>query len=140
MVIDCSHLSSGDLITREILQSSAPEIKANDFVLFHTGWSQLWGSPAYYSNFPVLNEESAKYLASFHLKGTGSDTISFDPSDSTDLPVHHTLLAKGMILIENLVNLERLPKSGFIFSCLPLKIKDGDGSPVRAVGIISSDK
>jgi kynurenine formamidase len=49
--------------------------------------------------------------------------------------VHHTLLSAGMVLIENLTGLEKLPESGFYFSCLPLKIQSGDGSPVRAVAI-----
>jgi kynurenine formamidase len=57
-----------------------------------------------------------------------------------ELPVHHILLSHGLILIENLVNLESLPKQEFTFSCLPLKIKNGDGSPVRAVGIVTRDK
>ena len=38
-----------------------------------------------------------------------------------------------------LVNLECLPKQEtFIFYGLPLKIKSGDGSPVRAIAIIDA--
>ena len=110
------------------------------FLLIHTGWSQYWGSEEYFRKFPVLNVDAARYLTSFPLKGIGSDTISFDPVDSGDLPVHHILLSKGLILIENLVNLKSLPKHNFAFSCFPLKIRNGDGSPVRAVGIITRDK
>ena len=87
----------------------------------------------------MLHEDAATYLSSFNLKGIGSDTISFDPVDSWELPVHHILLSKGLILIENLVNLKSLPKHNFAFSCFPLKIKNGDGSPVRAVGIVNSN-
>jgi kynurenine formamidase len=88
----------------------------------------------------VLHRDAALYLTSFNLKGIGSDTISFDPVDSVELPVHHILLLKGLILIENLVNLTSLPKHNFAFSCFPLKIKNGDGSPVRAVGIVPRDQ
>ena len=61
--------------------------------------------------------------------------MSMDAADSTGYPVHHTLLSAGMVLIENLTGLEKLPESGFYFCCFPLRIKLGDGSPVRAVAI-----
>ncbi len=108
--------------------------------LLHTGWSQFWGTEDYFGNFPVLHPDAATYLSAFNLKGIGSDTISFDPVDSVELPVHHILLSAGIILIENLVNLNKLPQHDFTFSCFPLNIKNGDGSPVRAVGIVTRDK
>jgi arylformamidase len=41
-----------------------------------------------------------------------------------------------MVIIENLTNLDSLPDSKFEFFCFPLKIENGDGSPVRAVAKI----
>jgi kynurenine formamidase len=139
MVIDCRHFPSEENITRDYLQKLEIPIRSSEFILLHTGWSRYWGTPQYFSRFPVMSEEAASYLASFRLKGIGCDAISFDPVDSESLPVHHILLSSGLILIENLVNLEKLSESGFIFSCLPLRIKDGDGSPVRAVGIMTGN-
>jgi arylformamidase len=140
LLVDCTKIAAGGRIEKEFLQPWETEIKRSSFLLFHTGWSHNWGTPEYFRGFPVLHTDAAAYLSSFDLKGIGSDTISFDPIDSTDLPVHHILLSNGLILVENLVNLESLPKQDFIFSCFPLKIKDGDGSPVRAVGIVTRDK
>ena len=37
--------------------------------------------------------------------------------------------------VENLANLKEVVNTKFIFSCLPLKIREGTGSPVRAVAI-----
>jgi kynurenine formamidase len=139
IVADCRNIPAGGLISKELLQQMEKEIKHSDFLLIHTGWSQYWGNEKYFRNFPVLHQEAALYLSAFNLKGIGSDTISFDPIVSVELPVHHILLSKGMILIENLVNLESLPKHSFTFSCFPLKIKNGDGSPVRAVGIVKNN-
>jgi len=140
LVADCRDMPAGRSISKEFLQHMETEILASDFILIHTGWSRYWGTDEYFRKFPALQEEAARYLTSFNLKGIGSDTISFDPVDSGELPVHHLLLSKGLILIENLVNLRSLPNHGFAFSCFPLKIKNGDGSPVRAVGIVTSDK
>lgn len=71
------------------------------------------------------------------LKGVGMDTISADPADAADLPVHNILLGAGMVLVKNLTNLEAVPAPSFLFAGFPLKIRDADGSPVRAVAIIS---
>lgn len=54
-----------------------------------------------------------------------------------DIEIEKKLLEAGIVSYENLVNTEKLPKSKkFMFYGFPLKIKDGDGSPVRAVAII----
>jgi arylformamidase len=140
VMADCRKIPAGNMISKEFLQQMETDIKGSSFLLILTGWSQYWGTEKYYWEFPVLHMDAATYLTSFNLKGIGCDTLSFDPVDSMELPVHHILLSQGLILIENLVNLESLPKQDFTFSCLPLKIKNGDGSPVRAVGIVTRDK
>jgi arylformamidase len=116
------------------------KIKQTDFILLHTGWSRFWSKEDYLLGFPSLDLEAAKYLSDFALKGVGVDAISFDHPDSKDFPVHKILLSAGFVLIENLTLIENLPIEGFVFSCFPLKIKHGDGSPVRAVGIIRDEK
>jgi len=140
LVADCRDIPAGGIISKEFLQQMETSIEKADFLLLLTGWSQYWGTKEYFSKFPVLDTEAASYLSSFNLKGIGSDTISFDPAESLELPVHHIILSKGMILIENLVNLERVSNHDFYFSCFPLKIKNGDGSPVRAVGIVTRNE
>lgn len=51
--------------------------------------------------------------------------------------LERALLGEGIITYTNLINLDRLPKGAdFTFYGLPLKIKDGDGSPVRAIAIL----
>jgi arylformamidase len=137
LVIDCQRLMPGEFISKLYLQSFENNLKKAEFVLFHTGWSRFWGSPEYFSGFPVPDHEAAQYLTKFSLKGAGIDAISFDPLKSKDLPVHKVLLSHPVVLIENLTNIQKLPNEGFIFCCFPLKIKDGDGSPVRAVGIVN---
>lgn len=51
--------------------------------------------------------------------------------------LERALLSKDIITYTGLINLELIPKmKTFMFYGLPLKIKSGDGSPVRAVAII----
>lgn len=52
--------------------------------------------------------------------------------------LERALLKAEIITYTGLVNLERIPLGkDFTFYGFPLKIKDGDGSPVRAVAIIN---
>ncbi len=118
------------------LQKEETRIAAVDFVLFHSGWERFWADAEYFGAYPVLSADAARWLSGFKLKGVGVDMVSLDEVDSTSLAVHRALLAKNMVLVENLANLESLIGKEFVFSCLPLKIADADGSPVRAVAII----
>ena len=105
-------------------------------MLLHSGWERYWGEAEYFGAYPVLSPDAARWLSGFKLKGVGVDMVSLDEVDSTALVVHRALLAKNMILVENLANLGALVGKEFIFSCLPLKIAAADGSPVRAVAIL----
>ncbi len=108
-----------------------------EFILFHSGWAKHWGDPGYFAGFPVLSQDAARWLTKFDLKGIGVDMISVDGVDSRTLDVHKIFFEKGMVVVENLAGLETLIGKKFIFSCLPLKIASADGSPVRAVAIIT---
>lgn len=111
------------------------QIESLDFALLHTGWDRHWRTDQYYTNFPPLTETASRFLGGLQLKGVGLDTPSPDPVDSSDLRAHKALLDHGMVIVENLCNLNELPKEGFVFSCLPLRIRDGEACPVRAVGM-----
>jgi arylformamidase len=118
------------------LERDRERIAKAEFALLHTGWAERWEDPSYFSGYPVLSEDAARWLAAFRLKGVGVDAISFDEMNSAALPVHRVFLGKNMVLVENLRGLESLAGLEFIFSCLPLPIAGGDGSPVRAVAIL----
>ena len=67
-------------------------------------------------------------------KGIGFDVIGLDPIADENLTRHKRLFeGKDIINIENLCNLGQCGNELFWFSCFPLKIKDSDGSPIRAV-------
>lgn len=111
-------------------------IEDTDFILLNTGWHHYWYDTRYFEDFPILSIETAKWLSDFSLKGIGIDTVSIDSLAAHSFPAHRIILGQGLAIIENLNNLDLLPESNFIFSCIPLPIKNGDGSPVRALAII----
>ena len=55
-----------------------------------------------------------------------------DARDCKDMMVHHHCDAAGLIIVENL-NLRDVAPGVYELIALPLKIRGGDGSPVRAV-------
>ena len=134
MVINCLELK--DEIPQSLLERNQNRLADTDFVLFNTGCDQWWGNEKYFNNFPVLSEDAAEYLLSFEIKGIGFDTPSADPVTSEHFLIHNLILKNNLIIIENLTGLSDLPVEGFYFSCFPLKITNGDGSPVRAVAYL----
>ncbi len=125
-----------ETIERALLEDQASRVEGCDFVLFHTGWDRYWGQECYFEAFPVLSREAAQWLAGRGLKGVGFDAISVDPVGTTEFGNHFVFFRAGMICIENLTGLEALVGQRFLFSCLPLKLAEADGSPVRAVAIL----
>lgn len=117
----------------EYLSQFEELIRDCEFVLLHTSWSEKWGSPKYFKNYPALDIKGAKYLTGFYLSGIGIDTISLDLEENTSYDVHHEVLGNDLIIIENLCRLDQIRAKTFKFSAFPLHIKDADGSPVRAV-------
>ena len=126
----------GPAIELELLEAQEAAMAGSEFVLFHTGWSAKWGTPGYFEGFPVLSGAAARWLSRRGLKGIGFDAISADPVSSTAFENHFECFRAGMILIENLTGLRPLVGKPFLFSCLPLKLEEADGSPVRAVAIL----
>jgi len=116
------------------------QIEEGNIILFHTGFDDKhWGSTP--SNVkiqkdrPTISEDAAYYLISKKIKAIGMDTGSPDIT-GTCLPIHKILLNANVLIIESLCHLEQLPEKDFLFVALPLNIKGGSGSPVRACAFV----
>ena len=79
----------------------------------------------------LKSEEAACFLTQQKLCLLGTDGLSAAPPDNEG-PIHRLLLQRGIALLENL-QLAHVPDGSYILCAFPLKIADGDGSPVRAV-------
>lgn len=132
IIIDISSIK--EVTLKEIMKYEDKIINC-DFVILKTGYEKYWGSKEYFNNYPSLTEDAAKWLCDFNLKGIGIDAISIDKFDSIDFEIHNIILSRGKLIIENLTNLDIINREEFTLVATPLKIEDGDGSPVRAVAI-----
>ena len=121
--IDADHLSPHD--TR---------IKEASRVIFNTGWHHRWGSSDYFTAHPVITKRAAELLVEQGVRLVGVDTPSVDQAPYES---HLALLDNGILIIENLTNLDAITKGVFELCAFPLKIGGRDGSPVRAVALMS---
>ncbi|MBN1248964.1 MAG: cyclase family protein [Anaerolineae bacterium] len=127
-------VEAGKTIALARLAPHETDLEACGFLVINTGWHRRWGQPDYFANYPTLSVDAANWLARQGLKGVGLDTPSADGPTSQVYAVHHALLGAGMVIVENLTNLDALPDR-VTFSAFPLPIAGADGSPVRAIAI-----
>lgn len=131
-VIDVSYKLENEPILVEDIQDSDYNGKA---VLFHTGWDKYWKKEEYHE-YPFLSKEGAEYLIEKGVLLAGIDTVNIDTYKDVERPAHTLLLRKGILIVENLCNLNLLLGKDFTFFSCPLKVKGAAAFPVRAFAIL----
>jgi arylformamidase len=116
-------------IPRSVLESFA--IAGEERLIIKSGNSILWSEPGFCELFSHLTLGAAEYLAELGVRLVGIDYLSVEHFRG-DGSVHRTLLEKGVVIIEGL-KLDEVPPGRYELACLPLKLKNGDGAPARAV-------
>lgn len=105
---------------------------AGKAVLFHTGWSAHWGTPAYFTEHPFVSAAAAELLRSRGAVLVGIDSHNIDDTRTPNArPVHTTLLGAGIPIVEHLTNLAALPTT-CVFTAVPPKMAGMGTFPVRA--------
>jgi kynurenine formamidase len=112
-----------------------PDDISNQAIIFSTGWEHEITREDFFSHNPGLSSELAQYLVEHKINAVGIDSPSVDGGSAHDFPVHKILLSSGIIVIENLCNLNKIPQERFILIVAPLKLKNASGSPIRAIAI-----
>lgn len=117
-------------------RSVDPDLPSGDLegaaLLIRTGWDSSWGTDAYWEPGPYLAERFASRLVEHGVGLVGVDCWNVDDTTTRNRPIHTLLLAAGVVVVEHLCNLDRLPDSGFRFSAPVLRIQRGASFPVRA--------
>ena len=134
LVIDCRGVGAGGAITRALVERYGEKAREADFLLFNLGWDDRWGTDDYFGDYPCLDDAVMDLVIQGRYKGIGFDVIGLDPIADENLTRHKKLFqSRDIVNIENLKNLALCGSDLFWFSCFPLKLEHGDGSPVRAV-------
>ena len=136
-VINLTPITSRQSISVECLGPVAAEIQAGDRLLLRTDWYHRHGTPAYRDELPRVSLELAQWLVDRRVALLGVEPPSVaDVNNLQELTaVHEVLLGGNVLIVEGLAHLDQLDSDMVDFVALPLKVQEGDGSPVRAIAI-----
>lgn len=129
--------AGGEAIPAADLEGSPEPIRPGDVVLLATGWGAKFGTLEY-DLHPYISEEAAHWLVRRKVKLLGVDMITVDLPTSMrptpfGYPAHHILLENGVLIIENLTNLEALAGRRVTVYAFPLGIRGSDAGQARVV-------
>lgn len=140
------------VITRDDLNAAEEKVggvREGDIVILHTGNAARYAygptkdSAKYFSEYPGLDYDTPEWFIRRRVRTVGSDTHNIDRDRV--LSCHVNFLLRGWIgkqpiqIVENLCYLERVQAVRFTFLGLPLPIRGGSGSPIRAVAIVEDE-
>ena len=134
-----SKKKDGESITKTDIQKfekNHGKIASFSSVIFYTGWQRNLQKKYYFTKNPGLSVSAAKYLATKKINLVGIDSPSIDLGKDSKFSVHQIFAKKGMLIVENLANLEKIKSPKFHLVVLPLKLKNATGSPVRAIAFV----
>jgi len=110
------------------------KIKKNEAVLFKTDNSikNIYIKKKVQNKYVYITTDACKFLIDKGIKLIGIDYISVDNYNDNEYTIHKELLMKNIFILEN-INLKNINEGKYTLICLPLKINNGEASPVRAV-------
>lgn len=143
--LDVSHVPADKFITlndiKEALNKHKLTIKKGDTVLLYTGhYNKKYGTKDWLFKYTGLDMEAAKWLGEQGVVNIGEDAPSIDSSQAMETryyPGHIVCKERSILNTENLANLDKVAGKRFIYAGLPLKIRGGTGSPIRAVAVLN---
>jgi arylformamidase len=107
-------------------------------VLLHTGWDAHFGTAAYGHGAPFVTAEACAHLIESGAVLVGIDSVNIDDTESGgSRPAHSMLLDAGVVIVEHLTELGRLPVHGARFTAVPPKVRGFGTFPVRAYAELS---
>jgi len=139
--IDLRHIVPRAEITIDDLKAAVDKagvpIPKGGTVLLCTGHHErTYPTKAYSTDNPGVNVPATEWLAQQGIVHFGIDSMRPGPEGKINALVHKACLDLDITHMESLCNLEALVGAGeFQFIGLPLKFREGTGSPIRAVAI-----
>lgn len=126
-----------DAILTDALEHSGQEIRRGDTVLLYTGYGDRhYPDLTYAEKHPGLTRDAAIWLGEQGVINIGVDNVSIDHSDDTSFAGHVVCGEYGIVNTEGLTNLDQVVGQRMTYFGLPLFIRNGTGSPIRAVAVL----
>lgn len=138
--LDLSHKGLRELIEpadlERALSDASLRIRPGDTVLLYTDHYRRAFGTGDWQHGPGVSADAARWLGQQKIAAFGVETLAPGVIHVTNKEVHHICGELGFTHYENMINLYQLVGRGrFRFIGLPLKIRGGTGSPVRAIAV-----
>ncbi|MGG1573414.1 cyclase family protein [Fictibacillus sp. NRS-1165] len=138
--LDLSQVKPEEYITpRELdnaLNASGEILQKGDICLLYTGhYNRSYGTEEWLTRYTGLDYSGARWLAEKGVVNIGIDAPAIDHPLDTNYSGHLICKEYGITNTENLCNLDQVAGMRFLYFGLPLRIRKGTGSPVRAVAV-----
>jgi kynurenine formamidase len=116
-----------------VLDARNVSVPIGSIVFVYTDYAKKYKTPEYYEGYPKISEGFGKEMVKRGVKIVGMDIIG---PDEPPYPTHKVLLGSGVLIIENLANLDKLLGiKKFEVVALPMKLR-ADAAPVRVIAKI----
>jgi kynurenine formamidase len=152
-VVDCTKETAADkgyILTTEkfaAFERDHGRIPRGAWVFMRTDWRKI-ADPKNYTNMqadgghsPGPDAEAVLWMIKERdVIGFGTECVGTDAGQAfrfePQYPCHHYMHGAGKYGLQCMTNLDRLPPRGAVVVAAPLKIKNGSGSPVRAIALV----
>jgi kynurenine formamidase len=146
VMFDMLHKEPSSYVTAKDLNATGIIPQEGDIAVIRTGWTdQAWGTFRFWDEMIGLSTCAADWLLEHNIKSVAGDFMLCDSplhppkgrehGSANWSPNHFKFLENNVVMLEWLVNLEKLKEKRFLFGSVPIKLKGTDGAPCRAFAI-----
>jgi kynurenine formamidase len=112
-------------------------IQPLEIVLLCSGhYRRTYPDPEFFTRYPGLQPDAVRWLHACGVRNFGVEGPNPGHPEDRNFEVHMLCRQLGMIHMEGLANLEEVVGRRFTFCGFPLRIRNGTGSPIRAVAML----
>ena len=137
VLLDLRQCPRKSAVTAQQLQEASAKaggIRPGDIVFCNLGSANLYGTEEYGTS-PYFSPEAIQWLVGQGMKLMGVDASGVEVPGTENHINHSALFTKGIPLIENLANLDRLSRTRFTVYELPIAVEGLEAFPLRVVAV-----
>jgi arylformamidase len=135
LTIDVSQRDPHGPIPLAELEPHLPDVQPGDIVLLYSDNAHNYGTDAYWTGWSYPDADASRALIERGISAIGFDGPSADPVDTTTFDLHRIWLSAGRMILENVNNLDQLPRRARIVVA-PMKVARANGAPTRIFALL----
>jgi arylformamidase len=133
-VVDFTDKKAGEAMSYKEMRTRGGHVEKGDILLVKTGLSRYYLTPSY--RRPYLETAAVDWLIERGIKALGIDCSGFENRSTESHEINHRkLLSRGIPIIEDMNNLDKLKEKRVFFFALPLPIEGLDACWIRPIAV-----